>query len=134
MAQHWLANVLEPTRSKGNKAYFQFVLDLLIDRIGNDDSAWLCQGLQACGDIDAVAIEQAIFFHHVAEVDSDAQSQALIWWKWLILPLDCSLYCLSTMHRIHRTGEMRHQTVTNTPEFDAVMFSRQTLEEHASFT
>jgi hypothetical protein len=49
-----------------------------MDRIGDEHPAGLGQGLDPCGDVDAVAIEVVALDDDVAEIDADAQFDAII--------------------------------------------------------
>jgi hypothetical protein len=56
----------------------QPVADMVVHRIGDEHPAGVGQGLDACGDIDAVAIEVVALDDHVAEIDADAQFDAAV--------------------------------------------------------
>ena len=65
-----LAQILE---GKG-----QPVANLIVDRIGHEHPADIGQGFDPCRNVDAVAIEVVALDDHIAEIDADAQFDALV--------------------------------------------------------
>src|SRR5215213_7760312 len=61
-----LAEIVEPDR--------QFVVDLIVDRAGDQDAAGFRQLLEPRRDVDAVPIDVLTVDHHVAQVDADAKA------------------------------------------------------------
>src|SRR6201997_865901 len=55
----------------------QPVAHLVMNRIGDEHPAGIGQGLDPRGDVDAVAIEVVALDDHIAEIDADAQIDAL---------------------------------------------------------
>src|SRR6516225_4764002 len=49
------------------------IADALMDDGGDADPAGLCERLQACGNIDAVAINVVALNNDIAEIDANAQ-------------------------------------------------------------
>jgi hypothetical protein len=49
------------------------IADALMDDGGDADPAGLCEWLQACGNIDAIAIDVVALNNDIAEIDANAQ-------------------------------------------------------------
>jgi hypothetical protein len=58
------------------EAVFHLVSHIVARRSGHANAAGLRQGFDARRDIDALAIELAVFQHHVADIDADAEFHA----------------------------------------------------------
>src|SRR3546814_12230386 len=77
-----LAGVLEPIG--------QATADLVAGCPGQADAAGLGQALQAGRDVDAVAVDIVVLVDDVAEVDADAEADALGLWA-ILFPLGHAL-------------------------------------------
>jgi hypothetical protein len=49
------------------------IADALMDNGGDADPAGLCERLQTCGNIDAIAIDVVALNNDIAEIDANAQ-------------------------------------------------------------
>ena len=50
----------------------------IVDRIGDEHAARIGEGFDPCRDVDAVAIEVVALDDHIAEIDADAQFDAIV--------------------------------------------------------
>jgi hypothetical protein len=51
-----------------------FAANVIVDRRRNADAAGFSDGLQPCGDVDAVPKDVMRLDHHVAHIDADTES------------------------------------------------------------
>ena len=49
------------------------IADALVNDRGDADPAGLCKRFQACGNIDAIAIDVVAFNNDIAKIDADSQ-------------------------------------------------------------
>src|SRR5271170_6958975 len=75
---HRTGNVLDLLFAQILKDKGQPVADVVMNRIGDEHPAGIGQGFDPCGDVDAVAIEVVALDDHVAEIDPDAQFDAVV--------------------------------------------------------
>jgi hypothetical protein len=57
---------------------------LIADVFGDVDAAWLSQGLEPRRDVDAIAKDIARLDDDIAQIDSDAKGDALLWPQHLV--------------------------------------------------
>ena len=89
---------------------------------GDADAARLGQRLQPRGDIDAVAVDVVAIGDHVAEVDADAEGDALVLGDVGIAVGHRPLYLDRAAHRIHHAGKFHQHPVTGGLNDASVMF------------
>src|SRR6266849_7021796 len=70
---HRLRDVLDRLLAEVLVAQREPVPKVLADGARDADAAWFGKALEACGAVDAVTVDLLTFFHHVAEVDADAE-------------------------------------------------------------
>src|SRR5258708_13925774 len=87
---------------------WQFIPDLLVDRLRDADPVRLRQSFEPRGDIDAVAVDVLGLGNHVAEVDADAQTDALVLYDIEIAAAHRALHLDRAGHRRHPAAEL-HQ-------------------------
>ena len=75
---HRASDVLDLLLAQILKHKRQPVAHVLIHRVGDEHPAGIGQRFDARGDIDAVAIEVVAPDNHVAEIDADAQFDAIV--------------------------------------------------------
>ncbi len=89
----------------------QPVAHVIVHRIGDEHPAGIGQRLDPCGDVDAVAIEVVALDDHVAEIDADAQFDAVVR-RDTGVPLGHRLlHRDGTAHRIDDAGKFHQQAV-----------------------
>ena len=82
-----------------------------MDRIGDEHPAGIGQGFDPRGDVDAVAIEIVALDDHVAEIDADAQFDAVVR-RDACVPLGHRLlHRDGAAHRIDDAGKFNQQAV-----------------------
>jgi len=107
----------------------QAVTNVIMNRIGDEHSAGIGQGLDPRGDVDAVAIEVIALDDYVAEVDADAQLDAVVRREPLI-PLGHRLLHLDrAAHRIDDAGKFHQQAVAGGLDDAAVVLGDLRIEE-----
>jgi hypothetical protein len=79
------------------------IADALMDDRGDADPAGLCERLQACSNVDAIAIDVVAVDNDIAEIDANAQDD-----RWLGSALVCSrmLYRKGAVNGIHHAPEL----------------------------
>ena len=76
---HRPLDVLEPLLAEGREAAVELALEVVVGGARDHDPARLGELLEPGGDVDAVAVEVAVVLaDHVAEVDADAEADALL--------------------------------------------------------
>jgi hypothetical protein len=83
----------------------QFVADLIVNTSRNADAARLGSGLQAGGNIDAIAKEIIAVEHDVAEVDADPESDLAVGRQLIVAGAQCSLNVGRAAHSFDGTGK-----------------------------
>ena len=98
-----LAGILEAQR--------QLAVHLLVDGVGQEDAARLCNGLQAGGDVDAFAEHVVLLDDHIREVDADAEAHAPVFRQVGIAGVGCLLHVDGEGDGIHRAAELGQKPV-----------------------
>jgi hypothetical protein len=86
----------------------QPVAHLIVNRIGDEHPAGIGQGFDPCRDVDAVAIEVVALDDHVAEIDADAQFDAVVRRDagvplgHRLLHLDRAAHCIDDARKFHQ--------------------------------
>jgi hypothetical protein len=75
---HRPCDVLDLLLAEILKEKGQPVAHVVVDRIGDEHPAGIGQGFDPGGDVDAVAVEVVALNDHVAEIDTDAQFDAVV--------------------------------------------------------
>jgi hypothetical protein len=83
-----------------------------VNRIGDEHPAGIGQGLDPCGDVDAVTIEVVALDDHVAEIDADTQLDAVVRRDVRVPPGYRLLHLDRAAHRINDAREFDQHTVT----------------------
>ncbi len=76
-------DVLDGLRAEKCEAHIDVLFHLVEDAAGDADTARFGQSLQTGRDVDAVAVDILLVDHHVAQVDPNAEGEALA--LWLVL-------------------------------------------------
>jgi len=71
---HGLRNIFVGSIAERMEGERELVANLVVDAAGDADAAGLGGGLEARGDIDAVAEKVLVLHHNVAEIDADAKA------------------------------------------------------------
>jgi hypothetical protein len=71
-----LLDVLDLLRSQILKIQANFAFDAIENSAGNADAAGIGESFQACGDVDAIAVNVRALDDDVAQIDADAQPDA----------------------------------------------------------
>ena len=94
------------------------------------DAAGLGHLLQPGGDVDAIAVEIAALDHHVAEIDADAQYNALVVGERRRSPLAMPLLQLDRAgDGVHGAGELDQHAVAHHLDDAALMLRNQRRQD-----
>jgi hypothetical protein len=104
---------------------------LVEDRAGDHDAVGLGELLEACGDVDAIAVYVLALGEHVAEVDTDAQAEALILGHHGLTFDELSLNEHRAAHRVDDARELAEDAVSHQLEDAAVMLVNERRDHHA---
>ena len=107
------------------------VTHLRMDRLGDADSAWRCERLQACGDIHAIAHEIVAVDDDIAEVDADAKAHAVRLGQIGVALIDRKLDFRGAPDRFDRAGELGDDAVAGASEDAAAMVGDQPIDDLA---
>ena len=110
----------------------QPVAHVVVDRIGDEHPAGIGQGFDPRGDVDAVAIEVVALDDHIAEIDADAQLDAVVR-RDARVPLGHRLLHLDgAAHRIDDAGKFHQHAVAGGLDDAAVVLGDLRIEELAA--
>jgi hypothetical protein len=82
-----------------------------MDRIGDEDPAWVGQGFDPSSDVDTVAVEVVALDNHIAEIDADAQFDTVIASDGNVPPGHCLLDLDRAAHPIDYAGELHQHSI-----------------------
>ncbi len=94
----------------------QLVADLLVDDLRDTDPVGLGHGFEARRDVDPVAIDVLGLGDHVAEIDADAEDDALLLGDIGVAAVHAALHRDGAQHRLDDAGEFDQHTIAG--EFD----------------
>jgi|SRR5271163_754145 len=100
-----------------------------MNRIGDEYPAGIGQGFDACGDVDAVAVEVVALNDHVAEIDADAQFHAVVRPDARVSLRHRLLHLDRAAHRIDDAGKFDQQAVAGGLDDAAAMFGDFRIDE-----
>ncbi len=89
----------------------QPVADLLAHRPRDADAARVGQVFEASRDVDGIAVEVLVVDDHIAEVDPDPETEALVLWEIGVAVDHALLHFDRPAHRFDRAGELDQETV-----------------------
>ena len=118
-----LAQILE---DKG-----QPVAHVIMHRTGDEHPAGLGQGFDPRGDVDAVAIDVVVLDDHVAEIDADAQLDAVVRRDTGVALGHRLLHLDRAAHRIDDAGELDQQAVAGGLDDAAMVLGDFRIDELA---
>src|SRR5580704_6629277 len=108
---HWAGNVFYLLLAQILEDKGQPVAHVVMHRIGDEHAAGIGQGFDPGGDVDAVAVEVVALDDHVAEIDADAQFDAVLR-RDTRVPLGYRLLHRDrAAHRIDDAGKFPQQAV-----------------------
>ena len=126
---HRPLDVLDPLLAHKGERQGQLALDLVIGGARDQDAAGLRQALQAGGDVDAVAEEIAVLEDHVAQIDADAEADALVL-RRVRLPLGHALLDQhGALHGVDHAAELAQRAIAHELDDAAVVLGDQRLDE-----
>src|SRR6202007_2929997 len=97
----------------------QDLVYLIVRRPGDADASWLRQCLQTRRDIHAVAKEVPSAHHHVADVDTNAETNAAIWCKTGVRFGQGGLCIHRALHGLNGATKLRKDTVARRVRYAA---------------
>ncbi|HEX3413686.1 MAG TPA: hypothetical protein VHT00_18395 [Stellaceae bacterium] len=100
----------------------QLVSDLVSHYSGDANAARLGQRLQPRGYVDPVAIDVILFGDYIAEVDPDAEGDALIFGRFRIADSHRPLHFGSASDCIHHARKFRQHAIASVLHDPAVVF------------
>ena len=109
----------------------ELVSYLLVHGPRDADTSRLCQALQACCDINPVAIDLLAFHHYVAEVDPNAKLHPPFRRNVGIFGSKRGLDLDRALDRIHDAGELRQHAITRRVYEPAAMLLDERIYELA---
>src|SRR5262245_39893656 len=95
---------------------------------GNEDAAWLGEGLETRRNVDPVSVEVAALEHHVAEIDADAKHDMAVAKLPAIGGGHAGLEVHRALHRIDGAGELDQHAVARNLEDPPLILRNQGFE------
>jgi hypothetical protein len=108
---HRPRDVLDLLLAQVLKAEIELVAHLVAHDAADADAARFSQGFEACGDIDAIAVDVVTLDDDVAEIDTDAKLDAAFLGDTAIALGERTLDFDRAAHRIDDAGELDQQPV-----------------------
>ena len=108
---HWACDVLDALLAPILERERQFVADLVAHNPRDANPTRLCQRFQPCRDIHPVAKDIVLFNDHVAEVDTNAEPDALFVWHLGFALSHPALDVYRASYGIDHTRKFRQQSV-----------------------
>lgn len=121
---NFLGDIFQGFRAEIIEAERELPLDLVVDRRGQVDGAWVGKALQPGGDVNAIAIYQDI-----AEIGSDAQDDMARLGQGSIGGLHLPLQLNRSGQGIDRAWKLNENTVTHQFDDAAAMRTYDRLED-----
>jgi len=112
---------------------FELVPDVVVNRLGDADSAGLGQTFEPCSDVDAVAKDILSVDDHVAEIDPDPQLEPARGRKRVVDRPGGALHLDGAIERVDDARKIRQQAVTGGADNSAVMRPDQRIDGAAQF-
>ena len=116
-----LARILEDQR--------QLAVHLLVHCLGHEDAAGLRNGLQAGGNVDAVAEHVVLLDDHIREVDADAEAHAPVVRQIGVARLGGLLHLGSEAHGIHHAAELGQEAVAQRLDDASTCLGNQRIDD-----
>ena len=106
-----MLDVLQVLETEILEIEIELVPDLLVDRFGNADASRVREGLEARGDVHAVAIDPVVLDDHVPEVDADPGLDAFLGAPPRVLRCLLLLDAAGAAHGVHHAVELTQDRV-----------------------
>jgi hypothetical protein len=126
---HGPGNVFDLLLAQILKDKGQPVAHVIVDRIGDQHPAGIGQGLDARGDVDAVAVKVVALDDYIAEIDADAQLDAAVCRDTRVPPGHCLLHRDRAAHRIDDARKFDQHAVAGGLDDAAVVFGDFRIDE-----
>src|SRR5439155_7815863 len=126
---HRADDVLDLLLASEIEGPIKLALQMVISRARYDHAARLGELLQASGDIDAVAIDIAVYQCHIAQIDSDAEHDALTLRQPCIARGCRSLDFRSANNRVDHAVEGDDRAVTHELDDAAVVLGDRGIDQ-----
>ena len=110
---HWPSDVFELLVPHVFEDEIELARGILLNAGRDADAARLGQSFEPCCDIDAVAKDVAILDDDVADIDPDAELDAVVGRHVRVAPDHFALHLDGTAQCIHHTAELDEQTVAS---------------------
>jgi hypothetical protein len=129
---HWPGDVFDLLLAEIFEDKGQPVAHLIMSRVGDEHPAGIGEGLDPRGDVDAVAIEIVALDDDVAEIDADAQLDAVVSPDARVPFGHRLLHLDRTAHRINDTGKFDQHAVTGGLDDAAMVLGDLRIEKLAA--
>ena len=126
---HRARDVLDPLLAEILEAAAELALEVVVGGAGDDDAAGLRQLLEARGDVHAIAVEIALVGHHVAEIDADAEADALVLGDLRLALRHAALGGDGAGDRIDHAAELAERAIAHELDDAALVLGDQRLDE-----
>jgi hypothetical protein len=122
-------DVLEPSLAEILEPIGQLVLHVIADGARDQDAARLCKRLEPGRDVDAVAVDVLALDDDVAEIDADAQRDALFLGQPALALGDAPLHFDRALHRLDHAREFHERAVAHQLDDAAVQPGHERPDE-----
>src|SRR5215467_2866255 len=108
---HWPGDVFDLLLPQIMKSKGKPIANLIVNRTGDEDPAWVGQCLNSRSDIDTIPVQIVIFDDHVAQIDPNPKVNTVMHLDAGVPPSYCLLNLDRTPHSIDYTGKFDQQAV-----------------------
>ena len=129
MHPYGFGDVLQPLFAEILELAGNFASHLIQHCLRQDDGPGICQGFQACGDIDPIAVEVTVHDHDIAQIQADPQHQPPVFGQALIGGFRCLLQFHGALDGTDRAPKLDEGTIAHQLDEAAAMLVDQRLED-----
>jgi len=110
----------------------QLVANLVVDDAGNTDPAGLGEGFEPGHNVDSVVEDVVAIGNHIAEIDADAEPNALLVGHFGLAVEHAALHLGGAAHGVDNAGKFRQQPVAGGFDDAAVMLGDLRINQFAA--
>ena len=129
MHPYGFGDVLQPLFAEILELAGNFASHLIQHSLRQDDGPGICQGFQASGDIDPIAVEVTVHDHDIAQIQADPQHQPPVFGQALIGGFRCLLQLHGALDGADRAPKLDEGAIAHQLDEAAAMLVDQRLED-----
>ena len=128
----WLFNVLDLARAQISEHDRQYLPDLIVSRTRDTNAPRPRQGLQSRGNVHTVAEQITGAYHHVTDMDANAEIDAFLWWQAGVSFGQDGLHFHCALHRVNGTAKLRKDTIAGRVRYASLVVRDVLIEDRSA--